>query len=70
MKRFALALLTLLALGTGGQAIAADDDTSAASEDTAAAPNKPAMETETPAEPPAAESASDTMPTPADGDSK
>jgi len=69
MKRFALAVLTILALGTGAQAMAADDDAPAASQDTAAAPDTPATE-EAAAEPAASETANDTMPAPADGDSK
>ena len=44
MKRFALAVLTVLALGAGPQAMAADDDAPAASQDTAAAPDTPATE--------------------------
>jgi hypothetical protein len=69
MKRFALAVLTILALGAGPQAIAADEDAPVASQDTAAAPDTPATEGAA-AEPAATETASDTMPAPADGDSK
>jgi hypothetical protein len=69
MRRFVLAVCTLLALGAGIQASAAEEDTtSAASEDTAAAPDTPAMATDTPPEPAASEPSAD--PTPADGDSK
>jgi hypothetical protein len=69
MKRFTLAVLTVFALGAGPQAMAADDDAPAASQDTAAAPDTPATE-EAAAEPAATETARDTMPAPADGDSK
>ena len=69
MKRFALAVLTVLALGAGPQAMAADDDAPAASQDTAAAPDTPTTE-EAAAEPAATDTAGDTMPAPGDGDSK
>jgi len=69
MKRFALAVLTIIALGTGAQAMAADDEAPAASQDTATAPETPATE-EAAVEPAASETAGDTMPAPADGDSK
>jgi hypothetical protein len=69
MKRLALAVLTILALGAGPQAMAADDDAPAAGQDTAAAPDTAAKEEAT-SEPAATETTSDTMPAPADGDSK
>ena len=69
MKRFALTVLAVLALGTGPQAMAGDDEAPAASQDTAAGPDTPATE-DAAAEPAATETASDTMPAAAEGDSK
>lgn len=69
MKRFVLAVCTLLVLGAGIQASAAEDETtSGVSQDTTAAPEAPATATDTSTDQAASEPSAD--PAPADGDSK
>ena len=69
MKRFALAVAVLFALGAGTQASAEDEPTGAVSQDTAATSDSPAMATDTSTDPAASEPGADPAPAASDDDS-